>query len=92
MDNQKKYKLSTNYLLYKEDEVSNDFYLFNVQNGEIFQINSTTYDFLSMCDGSREVVEIFRNLTKLYSIDFPTIRNDFRGLVHQWLQMGILLE
>lgn len=84
--------LSPNFMLYKDDEDNKTFYLFNVNEGSVFELNSVSYDFLELCDGKHNCEEIFGILSTTYSIDKLTLQNDFTPIYTSWVETCIILE
>lgn len=84
--------LSSNYMLYKEDGEIKEYYLFNVGEGNVFQLNSASYDFLELCNGKCTSKEIYEELSKMYSIDISVLKNDFSELYSNWIDSGIIVE
>ena len=91
MESSKKLKTSSDFMLYKGDGESLDFFLFNVKEGQVFQINATSYDFLSLCNGERTLQEIFVEMAKMYSIEGKTLEKDFTPLIEQWSELKIFI-
>ena len=92
MDNLSKIVLSSNYMLYKEDGEIEEYYLFNVGEGNVFQLNSASYDFLELCNGKHTKQEVYEELSKIYSTDVSVLRNDFSELYFHWIDSGIIVE
>ena len=92
MNNLSKPLLSNNFMLYKDDETNNEFYLLNVTEGNVFELNSASHDFLELCDGKRSCGDIFEILSKMYSTDISTLKTDFSDLYTSWIENGIIEE
>lgn len=82
--------LSPDFLLHKNEE-GNEYYLFNIVKGDAFQINEPSYDFLALCNGQRDLREIFYQLKETYSIDIDTLQNDFEKLIEQWVTLNAII-
>jgi len=78
-------------MLYKGDGENPDFFLFNVKDGQVFQINATSYDFLSLCNGEKTQQEIFAEMAKTYSTEEGTLKKDFTPLIEQWIELKIII-
>jgi len=91
MESSQQLKISPDFMLYKGDGENPDFFLFNVKEGQVFQINATSYDFLNLCNGERMLSEIFGEMAKLYSAEQATLEKDFAPLIEQWSQLKIFM-
>ena len=78
-------------MLYKGDGDSPEYFLFNVKEGQVFQINATSYDFLNLCNGERMLSEIFGEMAKLYSAEQSILEKDFTPLIEQWNVLKIFM-
>ena len=87
---ERKMKLSSDYMLHKDENTHPVFFLFNINSGTMFKINETTSDFLSMCDGTKSISDIILMLAKDYKIDYECVKNDFLPLVKKWVDLNIL--
>ena len=86
-----KLKLSEDYLLQKRDAPEGDDFLFDIQNGSAYRINSSTYDFLSLCDGSFDYDGVIRRFCESYQVSPEQAKSDFDPLVNKWVEMKILI-
>jgi len=77
-------KLSAGFMLYKGDGEPQDFFLFNVESGEIFQLNETSYELLYLCDGKNSFEAIFSQLEDAYDVEQQKLKDDFIELIAQW--------
>lgn len=83
-------KLSADFMLYKGEGESEDFFLFNIISGDIFQLNTTSYDLLSLCDGKNSLEVIFTQLKIIYEVELQILRKDFAPLIAQWEDSKVL--
>lgn len=86
-----KLKLSEDYLLQKRDAPDGDDFLFDIQNGNAYKLNSSTYDFLSLCDGTADYGVIIRKFCESYSVSPEQAKADFDPMVEKWIEMKILI-
>ena len=86
-----KLKLSEDYLLQKRDAPEGDDFLFDIQNGSAYKINSSTYDFLSLCDGAFDYDGVIRRFCESYPVQPEQVKSDFDPLVDKWVEMKILI-
>ncbi len=86
-----KLKLSEDYLLQKRDVPEGDDFLFDIQKGSAYKINSSTYDFLSLCDGTCDYDGVIRRFCESYPVQPELVKSDFDPLVDKWVEMKILI-
>lgn len=86
------YRLSDAYSLYKTDFKEKKYYLFNVSDGTIYQLNDVSYDMLSQFDGRQMVGNILKSLLNLYNVQVQEIESDLNEKINQWLDKKILIE
>ena len=86
-----KLKLSANYLLQKRDAPEGDDFLFDIQTGSVYKLNSSTYDFLSLCDGTLDYDSVLQKFCGIYSVTPEQAKADFDPLVAKWVEMQILI-
>ena len=87
-------RISSDFMLYKEEgqDECPEIFLFNVKDGQVFQINATSYDFLNLCDGERSLQDIFHEMSQMYSTSIEVLLKDFLPLISQWQEKGIFQE
>ncbi|MGE5342309.1 MAG: PqqD family protein [Candidatus Omnitrophota bacterium] len=85
------YRLSDNYSLFKGDFKEKRFQLFNIADGTIYKLNEVSYDMLSLFDGERNIEEIFNRLITMYDIEPEQLKQDFYTMVNSWLGNQILI-
>ncbi len=77
-------ELKEEFILYKLDIDEGMFWLFNIENGDSFKINETSYCILSMFDGNKKVGEIQKYLLDKYKdVNTEAIVKDFIELVQK---------
>ena len=59
-------QLKEEFILHKLDIGDGKFWLFNIENGDSFKLNRTSYTILSLLDGKRNIGEINRYLSDKY--------------------------
>ncbi len=85
------WKLSDDYALYRLDEKSKLFWLFNIQDGSSFNLNKTSYFILSCMDGKASLSEIQeRVIAKFPNEDPQKITSDFRELIDKFITKKVL--
>jgi len=86
-------QLKEEYILYKLDVGDGKFWLFNIENGDSFKLNRTSYDMLSLIDGKRTIGEINRCLFDKYpNKDTDSILKDFETLIKRMRKDNIIEE
>lgn len=83
--------LSENYVLQSHSESGGNDFLFNIKSGEIYRLNTSSFDFLSLCDGTRGFDAIVDAFCRLYDVKRDLVLADFRPLVAKLTDLGILL-
>ena len=86
-----KLKLSECYLLQKRDVPEGDDFLFDIQDGSAYKLNSSAYDFLSLCDGTGDYDAIIQKFCLSYSVSPEQAKSDFDPMVEKWVEMKILI-
>lgn len=75
-------QLKEGFILYKLEVGDGMFWLFNIENGDSFKLNETSYYILSLFDGNRSMGEIHKCLLDNYPDANPDIiRKDFEELI-----------
>ena len=75
-------QLKEGFILYKLEVGGGMFWLFNIENGDSFKLNETSYYILSLFDGNRNMGEIHKCVLDNYPDANPNIiRKDFKELI-----------
>lgn len=90
MENNSNPKLSSDYMLYKDDE-SGELFLINITSGNLFQLNDTSYDFLSPCNGECSYNQIQEKLLTIYSVGKEELNADFSAILVEWEKQKIIV-
>lgn len=90
--NDKVYKLSESYSLFKGEFNENKYFLFNIEDGTIYRLNEVSYDILSLFDGIRNVEKIIELFINLYQGEQNRMNADIKKLIDIWLSKKILLS
>ena len=90
--NGKVYQLATAYALHNGDSPKAAAYLFNVETGKVYKLNSVSHTMLASFDGRKTTDEILGELLARYRGEPGQIESDFRALTETWLQSKILEE
>ncbi|MFA7078403.1 MAG: PqqD family protein [Syntrophomonas sp.] len=85
------YRLSESYSLFKGDFKEVKYFLFNIEDGTIYKMNSVSYDMLSLFDGNRQINEILDLFLSQYNGEEKQMKSDFFYLVSSWLKKKILV-
>lgn len=76
------WKLSEDYALYKLDEKSKLFWLFNINDGSAFNLNKTSHVILSCMDGKTSLSQIRERLLSGFPDEDPKrISSDIEELI-----------
>ncbi|MBU4228385.1 PqqD family protein [bacterium] len=77
-------QLKEEYILHKLDIGNGKFWLFNIENGDVYKLNRISYTILSLIDGKSTVGEINRCLFDKYPNKKPDlILKDFEELIER---------
>lgn len=68
------------------------YYLFNSDTGDIYELNDTSYYFISLLNGKTTIRDIIENSFKKYLIDKNILRNDLCTLLHEMNIQRIIKE
>ena len=85
------YKLSNSYSLFKGEFNENKFFLFNIEDGTIYRLNEVSYDILSLFDGARDITNILNTVFNRYKGEHDRMKIDFENLMQIWLAKKILV-
>jgi methyltransferase-like protein len=84
-------KLADNQFLYKLDDSL--MWLFNIDNGEYYDLNGTSFFVLSLLDGKRTVGEISRLYVEHYSesdVAEEVLLKDFNSLIDNLIDARVV--
>lgn len=84
-------KLSEDYMLQKRERSGEDDFLFNIKSGEIYRLNGSAHDFISLCDGKRTYDEVVGEFCHAYRATREQVSADFMPLVAHLMELGIVL-
>jgi len=86
-------QLKEEYVLHNIDIGKGKFWLFNIENGDSYKLNRTTYNILSLIDGKRNIGEIINHLTENYPSKEPKLLlKDIEELIRKMQKEKILEE
>ena len=86
-------QLKEEYILHKLDIGNGKFWLFNIENGNVYKLNRISYTILSLIDGESTVGEINRCLFDEYPNKKPDlILKDFEELIEKIRRENIINE
>ena len=89
----RKFQLKEEFILHKLEIDDGMFRLFNVQNGDSFKLNETSYYTLSLFDGGKSIGEIHKCLLDNYPDENPDIiLRDFNQLMEKMEKEDIFEE
>jgi methyltransferase-like protein len=93
LDVEKVLQIKKEYILHKLDVGVGMFWLFNIQNGDSFKLNRTSYTILSLIDGGKSIGEISRCLFDKYTNkNADLILKDFEELIEKMRKENIIEE
>jgi len=77
-------QLKEEFILYKLEVGKGMFWLFNIENGDSFKLNETSYYMLSLFDGNRSIGEICKCILNKYPNSNPdVVLEDFEELIER---------
>ena len=86
-------QLKEEYILFKFDVDNGKFWLFNIENGDSFKLNQTSYNMLSLIDGKRSIEEINKYLIDKFSNkNRDLVLKDFKVLIERMILEKIIEE
>ncbi len=86
-------QLKENFILYKLEVSKGMFWLFNIENGDSFKLNETSYYILSLFDGNKSIGEIHKCILDKYPDSEPNVvLGDFKELIERMKKENIFKE
>lgn len=86
-------QLKKEYILYKLEVDEGMFWLFNIENGDSFKLNETSYYMLSLFNGKRSIGKIQKCILDEYpDSDANIVLNDFEELIKKMKKNNIFKE
>ncbi len=86
-------QLKEEFILYKLEVDKGMFWLFNIENGDSFKLNETSYHILSLFDRNRSIGEIYKYILDNYSnTDSDVVLKDFEELMERMKKENIFEE
>jgi len=86
-------QLKEEFILYKLEIDEGMFWLFNIENGDSFKLNETSYYMLSQCNGKRSIGEIKKCILDEYPDSDPdVVLRDFEELIKNMNRKNIFKE
>jgi len=86
-------QLKEKFILYKLEVGKGMFWLFNIENGDSFKLNETSYYMLSLFDGNRSIGEICKCILDKYPNSNPdVVLEDFEELIERMKKENIFIE
>jgi len=86
-------QLKEEFLTYKLEVGDGMFWLFNIETGDSFKLNETSYRMLSLLDGSKSIEEIQECILDEYPDSNPdVILKDFEELLEKMVKENIFNE
>lgn len=83
-------QLKEEFLTYKLEVGDGMFWLFNIETGDSFKLNETSYHMLSLLDGSKSIGEIQECILDEYPELIPdVILKDFEELLEKMVKENI---
>ena len=85
------YELAEQFVLYGLDLEDSQYWLFDIEDGDIFELNETSYFVLSHFDGGTPLKQAYRSLVAEYpDEDEQTLLDDFKELLDRLRTRGVL--
>jgi len=85
-------QLKEEFILYKLEVGKGMFWLFNIENGDSFKLNETSYYMLSLFDGNRSIREICKYILDKYPNSNPdVVLEDFEELIERMKKENIFI-
>jgi len=85
-------QLKEEFILYKLEVGKGMFWLFNIENGDSFKLNETSYCMLSLFDGNRSIGEICKCILDKYPNSNPdVVLEDFEELIERMKKENIFI-
>jgi len=86
-------QLKEEFILYKLELSKGMFWLFNIENGDSFKLNETSYYILSLFDGNRNIGKIHKYILDEYpEVDPNVALEDFEELIERMKKVNIFKE
>ncbi len=86
-------RLKEEFLTYKLEVGDGMFWLFDIETGDSFKLNETSYHMLSLLDGSKSIGEIQECILDEYPDSNPdVILKDFEELLEKMVKENIFNE
>lgn len=83
-------QLKEEFLTYKLEVGDGLFWLFNIETGDSFKLNETSYRMLSLLDGSKSIGEIQERILDEYPDSNPdVVLRDFEELLEKMVKENI---
>lgn len=83
-------QLKEKFILYKLEVDEGMFWLFNIENGDSFKLNETSYYMLSLFNGKRSIGEIHKCILDKYpDSDTDVVLKDFEELIEKMKKKNI---
>ena len=86
------YSLSNKFSLYNYDLQDGPYLLFNIDSGNIYRLNKTSYTMIELINGQRTIEEILELLYTKYQAAHDEIKNDLLALIKQWVEKKVLIK
>lgn len=85
-------QLKEEFILYKLEVGKGMFWLFNIENGDSFKLNETSYYMLSLFDGNMSIGEIYKCILNKYPNSNPdVVLEDFEELIERMKKENIFI-
>ena len=86
-------QLKEEYVLYKLEVEEGMYWLFNIENGDTFKLNETSYYMLSLFNKNRSIGEIEKCILEKYpDIESNNVLRDFEKLITNMKEQNIFHE
>ena len=85
------YKLSANLVL-RRIERPEEYWAFNVAEGEHYSLNKTSYWILNHLDGRSKLGDVYAGFVDAYEVDEKEAQQDFQEIVENFILEGLIEE
>lgn len=83
--------MSGDWVLHKEDLKKTKYFLFNIKDGTIVNLNEVSYDFFSRINGKISYSGVLSELLRIYNVSEEQLNNDLADLLNKTSKFKILI-
>ncbi len=87
------YEVMNRFVLYNFDLGDGRYWLFDIEEGSIFNLNESSYFILSCFDGENSLHQVYQSFRNRYPNQHEqTLLHDFAGFCNALIAKGVLVE